>query len=234
MACSGADPVIYKIESQLQVYWQYPAENFQERLLVQVLADDDDGFDEIYEIYIIHDESEYYWRATKNEWDLVEEEGNQWIILNNIISAQFQNLPRGEYRVVLIDFSGYRDEQSIFVTQKNRIHKKQYFPVFSLQSEGLYVPFLQTGENKELQTPIILELGYPDLKKDVAGNVKNDEYINEVHVLGKNGELYEVDEGKPVQFVLNKKSRVVVYLHNEGIDGILYTSGPYELNFTSF
>lgn len=229
ISCSGADPVIYQLETQLQAYWNYPYE-FSERLLVQILADDDDGFDEIYEVYIIHDEKELYWRATKDDWDLLtDRDGKDWIVLTNIISSKNDAVPRGEYRVVLMDYSGYRDERLFEIDAPIDTYTRKDFPVLSIQSGKTYVPVLNIS-SPEPKT-LYMELSYPDAEEDIAGNIKLDELRKEISFLGKEGTFYEVQRGVPIKFVLNEKSRINVILHRITDTGILFTAGPFTVNF---
>ena len=232
LSCSGADPILYQVNTQLQVYWEYPFEHY-ERLLVQVLADDDDGYEEIYEIYIIHDETEQYWRVTKDDWGTIEKDGNEWIVLTEVVSTNNKNLPRGEYRIVILDLSGYRDEQTIFIKQETKEHERRYLPLLSLQSQNVYIPTL-LSVNDTPNNPLIIELAYPTPLNDFVGNIDTTELDGAVALLGDDGRFYEVVPGKPIKFVLNGKSRANIFIHHVGNDDILYTTGPFEMQFTDF
>lgn len=228
-SCSGADPVVYKLETTLQVWWHYP-HKYQERLLVQILADDDDGFDEIYEVYVINDESEVYWRSNQDEWDLVESEGNTWIVLNNIVTDDGSNIPRGEYRVVLLDLSGYRDERIFVLDIPDESIFRHYLPVLRLQSSGVYVPSHILPNNEQIS--LMLEIAYPNMRKDIADNEDVREFQHATSALGKDGMFYQVERGKPIKFVLDDTQgygRLHLYLHARRESGILYTTGPFEL-----
>lgn len=231
ISCSGADPVIYKLHTQLQVYWNYPG-NHYERLLVQILADDDDGYDEIYEVYVIHDVSELYWRATKDEWTTHTIEGNEWIILSNIHMIDKTNLPRGKYRVVLLDFSGYRDEQSVFLKQEDKEYNRRQLPFLNTLSTGEFMPRLYGNQEIDFENrPLFLELAYPDIKKDSVGNININEYNKAVSFLGQDGVFYAINPDKPIKFILKNKSRVHLFVHYLSVDNILYSTGPFKVQF---
>lgn len=228
--CSGADPVIYQLETRLQAYWKYPFES-QERLLVQIFADDDDGFDEIYEVYIINDEEELYWRATRDEWDLVTvEDGKQWIVLTHIYSERHDKIPRGEYRLVLMDFSGFRAERRFTIDNLITNYNRNFFPVLSIQEGKTYMPVLNIHPNNT-NAKLYLELAYPNPEVDVAGNQKTDEFRKAISFLGKDGEFFEIAKNIPIKFVLNNTSKVNVFLHYLSEENMLFTSGPFEIDF---
>lgn len=229
ISCSGADPVIYQLETQMQAYWKYPY-GFAERLLVQILADDEDGFDEIYEVYVIHDERELYWRANKDEWDIqTDRDDKDWIVLTNIISNTSDTLPRGTYRVVLMDYSGYRDERSFEIDAPIENYTRNEFPVLSIQSGNTFVPVLNIS-SPEPKT-LYMELLHPEVETDSAGNLKLDKLRKEIAFLGQDGVFYEVQRGVPIKFVLNEKSRASVFLHRITDTGILFTAGPFTIDF---
>ncbi len=107
-----------------------------EYLSISLLADDQDSFGEIQQLYVIHDESELFWLISKEEWYLESRDENDYIIAHELHRQDFAPLPRGIYRILLLDYSGFRDEERIVIDE-----------VFSTQELGEFIPLLSFEQN---------------------------------------------------------------------------------------
>ena len=254
-SCSGADPVIYDLQWDLQSFKDNTTNDIYERLILHVLTDDEDGFDEIYELYVINDASERYWRITQDEWKLLTIDNLDWIAINSIVSNQYEKLPRGEYRVLVLDYSGFRDEKNFFITY-NYSQEEQFFnnennntlvfdpipvnifPKLRQFSNNTYLPLLET---RFLTTTdgalgdLFMQLVYPLPKKDLAGNILMNNYRELILSLGENGTIYKIEPNKVVSFlpdfanidVINPT--FLVYLHYRLEEVITVSSGPFTI-----
>ncbi len=234
-SCSGASPVIYDYTWDLRAHWDYPGQRY-EKLDVHILADDEDGFSEIYEVYLIHDESERYWRIIQDDWKTIELDGVTWIAVQ-VTTEDYQILPRGKYRILVLDFSGFKDERSFFVKKQyprlasstsndeNTI-PSQLFPVFQKISKNTFVPQLGK-EVVEKSSDFYLQLLHPLPKVDVAGNVRHKEHRRLVSLLGENGSMYKVDPNKELRFQGGRDTEFTVYLHYRLEESLTVSSGPF-------
>lgn len=115
ISCSGEPPEI------LQVYWEVNVLNDVEAgrqyevLSAFMNVNDSDGFDDIVNIYIIHDKSEMYWTLDQNNWSLVRERDENWLGSNNISTADKTPMPRGDYRVLVVDAGGDRSQGKFYL-----------------------------------------------------------------------------------------------------------------------
>lgn len=121
LGCDSAPPKVLQIYWQLNLMDNTEAEKVYERLSLWVLGQDKDGFDDLEYIYLIHEENELLWEIEKNGWQTATESQETWIGTNKIIAGGLSPIPRGEYRVVLIDSSGERDERSFYISMPENI-----------------------------------------------------------------------------------------------------------------
>jgi hypothetical protein len=81
-----------------------------ERLSVFASVSDADGVDDIEYLYVINDGEELCWTLTPENWERSDEGSSVWLGSNGIDSPG-QAIPRGEYRLVLVDRAGQRAER---------------------------------------------------------------------------------------------------------------------------
>ena len=110
-ACSGSPPQISRISSQLLWVDDLLLGRKHESLSLHVVANDEDGFEDIELLHLISDETELYWTLDTESWTLTEAEQEQWIGSNRITMADLAPLPRGDYRLLLADLGGDMDEE---------------------------------------------------------------------------------------------------------------------------
>jgi hypothetical protein len=91
----------------------YPGETGpEERFSFFVIAEDDDGMENLGELYLYHDREGLRWLFTSDDWVRVDEEEKTWIGSRNIAMPGGESLPRGQYRAVLINKGGERAERA--------------------------------------------------------------------------------------------------------------------------
>ena len=132
-SCSRAEPRILYGFMEL-VY--YPGkEKPEERYSFFVLSEDDDGVENLSELYLYHDREGLRWRISSDDWVRHEEDGKTWIGSRHI--AMFANapLPRGQYRAVLVNKGGERTERNF--TFDGPEDSPYPFPFFSVR-DGTY------------------------------------------------------------------------------------------------
>ena len=118
ISCSGA------VQEIGQVVWQVnflrsPLESSEhQELSVFMLIEDEDGIEDIESIYLIHDESELFWKLSKDNWNQKVLGGKNWIGSNSIRMSDSSNLPAGNYRLVVIDRAGERDTREFHLSGK--------------------------------------------------------------------------------------------------------------------
>lgn len=104
-SCSGAAPKI--IYGFIELVYYPGREKPEERLSFFVLPEDDEGVENLSELYLYHDKEGLRWLFNSDDWISHEEEGKAWIGSRNI--AMYDRnlpLPRGQYRAVLVNRGG--------------------------------------------------------------------------------------------------------------------------------
>ncbi|MCL2214412.1 MAG: hypothetical protein FWC06_04290 [Treponema sp.] len=102
-SCTRTEPVISYGFLQLVLYQgeTQPQEHFS----FFILAEDEDGFDNLEEVYLYHDREQLRWHFKSDDWMHYRIDGKDWIGTRSI-TMQDGNLPRGTYRAVLFNKSG--------------------------------------------------------------------------------------------------------------------------------
>jgi hypothetical protein len=108
-SCSKAEPIIHYGFMELVYYPGISKSN--ERYSFFILPEDDDGIDNLSELYLYHDREGLRWLITSNDWIVLEEDGKTWIGSRNIAMYDDGPLPRGQYRAVLYNKGGESTER---------------------------------------------------------------------------------------------------------------------------
>ncbi len=113
--CSANIPQVGAINSRLIVYASDANGGRSERITVFASVSDSDGREDIADMYIIHDESELYWHLNPDNWVFKEESGGLWVGANGL-EGPLSTLPRGSYRILIVDRAGERAERTFILS----------------------------------------------------------------------------------------------------------------------
>jgi hypothetical protein len=109
VSCSKSAPEISFGFMEL-VYYQ-GLEKTEERFSFFIIPQDDDGIENLSELFLYHDGAELRWRLEPEDWVSYEEGGKTWIGSRAIAMDGEGTLPRGQYRAVLVNKGGERAER---------------------------------------------------------------------------------------------------------------------------
>lgn len=137
--CTGAPPQILEQKEQLLGVNNLTLGSRYEQLSVFVRAQDEDGFSDLEYLYVINDAAGLYWTFTPDTWEKTESGGSTWIGSSSIVMADYSALPRGEYRVVLVDLSGARDEKQFAVAAPALKLDSMSFPILTVSGDRVQV-----------------------------------------------------------------------------------------------
>ena len=132
-SCSKAEPAILYgfIES---VYYQ-GKDKPEERFSFFILPEDDDGTENLSELYIYHDRESLRWLIKSEDWIQHEEDGKTWVGTRAIAMFEDLPLPRGQYRAVLVNKGGEQTER--YFTFDSPEEPPHPFPFLSINN-GVY------------------------------------------------------------------------------------------------
>jgi len=135
-SCSGSVPQIGQIIWQIN-YVKAPESNkVIPALSIFILIDDEDGISDIENIYIIHDESELFWKLDTETWSIKVIGGKNWLGSNNLSMNDNSILPEGKYRVMVIDKAGERDTIQLHISSNMlKLDENIRFPKLSIESD---------------------------------------------------------------------------------------------------
>jgi len=97
-----------------------------------VLAEDEDGIENLDELYLYNDREQLRWKIKNDEWVSYTQNNKTWIGSRSI-TVQEGSLPRGVYRAVVVNKSGERGER-LFTYDTDVRHP---FPVIEIEN-GAY------------------------------------------------------------------------------------------------
>jgi hypothetical protein len=92
------------------VYYESPRLG-EERFSFFILPKDEDGVEDLSDLYLYHDLAGLSWRLSAGDWVAYESEGQTWIGSRSIAMLDGETLPRGQFRAVLVDKGGERGER---------------------------------------------------------------------------------------------------------------------------
>jgi hypothetical protein len=109
LSCSRAEPTIAFGTLRL-VYFQ-GAQGPEERFSFFIIPDDEDGDEDLADLYLYHDREGLCWHLSSDDWATFQGEGQTWIGSRNIVMHDNAALPRGQFRAVLVDTGGEQSER---------------------------------------------------------------------------------------------------------------------------
>jgi hypothetical protein len=104
----------------------------QEHFSFFIIAEDDDGLDNLDELYLYHDREQLRWQIESNEWLSHTQDGRTWIGTRSI-AVRDGSLPRGLFRAVLVNKGGESSQRSFAFDGNVRYP----FPELEI-SDGMY------------------------------------------------------------------------------------------------
>jgi len=153
-SCSRAEPRI--VYGFIELCYYPGSSGPEERFSLFILPEDDDGIENLSELYLYHDREGLRWLLTPEDWIDYEEAGKIWIGTRSIAMPSGFSLPRGQYRAVLINKGGESTERN-FTYDGPEISP---YPFPGLTVEGNYYTV-------ESQYPINFFIGYDQQGKAV-------------------------------------------------------------------
>jgi hypothetical protein len=85
----------------------------KERFSFFVIANDEDGIENLADLYLYHDREGLRWRLSEKDWITVQQENSTWIGSRSIAMLDDETLPRGQYRAVLVNKAGEQAARNI-------------------------------------------------------------------------------------------------------------------------
>jgi hypothetical protein len=87
-----------------------------ESLSVFAAIKDEDGLDNIAEIWIVEDDASYAWKLSDSDWIKAKEGADTWFGASALAGPELAALPRGSYRMLVVDSGGQRVEREFRVS----------------------------------------------------------------------------------------------------------------------
>jgi hypothetical protein len=172
-ACSRAEPRIHY--GYIELFYYSGAAGPEERFSFFIIPEDDDGVENLSELYLYNDREGLRWLITSEDWIQHEEAGRIWIGSRSIAMPDGFSLPRGQYRAVLVNKGGERTERSF--TYDGPEISPYPFPQLSVE-EGNY--------SIESQYPVNHFIGYDQQGRAVHTEIVSSKegYIRALNISG--------------------------------------------------
>jgi hypothetical protein len=131
ISCSKSKPEITYGFIGLVCYQE--EKGFQERFSFFIIPDDDDGIENLDELYLYNDREQLRWLIKSEDWVSFTRDETTWIGTRSIAIQDDESLPRGQYRAVLVNKGGESSEKNFSFDAEVR------FPYPSLEiTDGRY------------------------------------------------------------------------------------------------
>jgi len=110
VSCSRTEPKISFGFIEL-VYYQ-DEEKPLERFSFFIIPEDDDGIENLEDLYLYHDRDQLRWHIKSDDWISYTHEGKTWIGSRSLSIGEDEILPRGQFRAVLVTKGGEKSERN--------------------------------------------------------------------------------------------------------------------------
>jgi hypothetical protein len=110
VSCNRTEPAINFGFIEL-VYYQ-GSEKPEERFSFFIIPDDEDGIENLEDLYLYHDRAQLRWHLKSDDWISYTYEGKTWIGSRSITAHEPERLPRGQFRAVLVNKGGEKSERN--------------------------------------------------------------------------------------------------------------------------
>lgn len=203
--CGNNPPELKQIYNQINFINTPGSAAVTAELLVLVNADDEDGADDIESVHIINDDEQFFWSADKDNWTTRDSRGMKWKGSQRLSTIDGKMPEIGEFRVLVTDQAGERDEDRIFIPLIKELPVPDVFAELIFQDEGNFV--VKSSENKNI-------VSFYDSKNNLLGAYNATPGLVNVKKLRDGAAVYE-----------KYQSIEVSYYSNSFGAGII--SGPY-------
>jgi len=141
ISCSTSKPEITYGFMQLVLYQGDigPVEHFS----FFIIPEDEDGFENLDELYLYHDKDQLRWKISSEDWISYTQDDRTWIGTRSIAIQDGLKLPRGVYRAVLVNKGGEKGEREFTFDAQVRYP----FPEFTV-ADGMYTVKSQWPSNR--------------------------------------------------------------------------------------
>jgi hypothetical protein len=109
VSCTRTAPKISYGYIQLVIY--QGRDGPQEHYSFFILPEDEDGIDNLDELYLYHDKEQLRWNIKSDEWQRFTHDGKDWIGTRSITVGEGE-LPKGSFRAVLVNKGGESVERN--------------------------------------------------------------------------------------------------------------------------
>jgi hypothetical protein len=118
-SCGTKAPSLATVECRVDNRPLPGEEGSYESLSVFGCVRGDDGLDSLSELWITNDDAALAWKLDGGDWTKVKEGGDTWIGATALASPDFKTLPRGDYKLILVDLAGQRAEKGFSMAEES-------------------------------------------------------------------------------------------------------------------
>jgi len=135
-SCTVNPPIINEIDWDVTFFKDEERSLEYEILNVFLNIYDEDGEGDIETVFLISDESQFYWELNSNNWDIKVENETRWIGATSLVMPNRSPIPRGPIRVFVRDLAGESVDDKIYIS-KSRVEPRD-----------IIYPELELNDNK--------------------------------------------------------------------------------------
>ena len=140
-SCSGSPPGILNTDWMVVFTEDKVLGSISQELNFFIQLQDDDGEADISELYLIRDDLNWSWKMDSSNWVTSSIDGEFWLGANGLTMGSEDLLPTGDYRILVIDRSGQRDELTVSIRQPDIKTSDLVFPRVNQQGRTIQLDF---------------------------------------------------------------------------------------------
>jgi hypothetical protein len=133
LSCSGSPPEILNKDWMVVHTYDQERGGIYTELNFFAQLSDEDGLEDLDEILILKDDQGWFWKLNPESWVSSSQDGENWIGANGMTRGG--DLPGGEYRLLVVDRSGQREESLFRLDVSNKPSGLHEFPRAQLQGD---------------------------------------------------------------------------------------------------
>ena len=141
--CGSSPPELKQSSSSLNIVMT-PEGELSSELLVLVNTEDEDGDEDVEELYVINDRLQLVWKVQRGSWSVRQNRGIDWNGSERFVMPSGELPPSGSYRLLVADRAGEKAEAEIFVPVIDSMPAEEEFP---------FIVFADEGESFEIRSP---------------------------------------------------------------------------------
>lgn len=145
VSCTVSAPIIRESDWNIIIVNDIEKETIYETLSVFLNCYDDDGENDIETVFLIDDESGFYWELNSDNWDVKTADDVRWIGSKSLMMPDRSAIPRSPIRIHVRDLAGEHVEDKLYISKRNLDLETLNFPKLKIENDMFFLSAYEKG-----------------------------------------------------------------------------------------